>query len=217
MASGPVSRRAGFFGTLLRRRPGKGPTGGSYAEIALPSVVRWLESRDFTLDVIVEMPDGRSMPMERIAGREAETTGAAEVARAAMAVRDARLSGLRLALSTDLRILVRGCDPVHVPMFNPAAAGLRALLAELADDAARDECVYDNLDQGWALRLDLRGAFLEVMEWDWEAPASAAPRMALRLPRDLVRTEAVRASVRFEQVHAALVAAAGEDLWSPRW
>jgi hypothetical protein len=203
----------GFTG-LVRRLFGHRPSGDGFTEITMPVVQHWSEPETPSLDVIIELPDGRSLPLAALIGREAEMIGPLDTARAAMATRDQRVGGIRLALSTDLVLRVAGLSLVTAPMFNAAAIGLREILSDLAS-ATGDRCLYDNLDQGWALRLDARAAWLEVVEWDWEA-TGAPPRIAWRLPLDVLRGEAACTLARFDEVYAALVAATGEDWWRPR-
>lgn len=113
----------------------------------------------------------------------------------------------------DLVIALEGEHPLRIEMFGGAAMAAE-LLGRLAGPAGPDEVLYDNLDQGWALRMTATATEVFTLEWNWDRPADEDEPRALRFPRPLLASQAGNALQRLEQLHAALVLATGTDLWN---
>jgi hypothetical protein len=114
----------------------------------------------------------------------------------------------------DLVIGIEGEHPLRLEMFHGAACGTGELLALLADADAPPDTLYDNLDQGWALRMVSTADAVFTLEWDWERPADEDSPRALRFPRRELAAQAVEALTRLRYVHEALVRNLGDDLWN---
>ncbi len=92
----------------------------------------------------------------------------------------------------------------------PEAEALLRVLAGGPD--APDGELWDDLDQGWQIRIVKVGDLICVAEWNWEEqrqPAGGLAFDAVRLSR-----EASAALVRLHAVHGLLVEALGRDWWS---
>lgn len=98
-------------------------------------------------------------------------------------------------------------------MFSGSQKSARALLDILADLNGPAEVVYDDLDQGWAVRIQVERNAVMVLEWNWEAADGLRRVRALRLPRDTIAAQALAARHRLDHLHACLLAALGTDLW----
>ena len=116
--------------------------------------------------------------------------------------------------AVDLVIAMDGEHPLRIEMFGGAAMAATALLGRLADPAAPDGLLYDNLDQGWALRMTATATEVFTLEWNWERPADEDEPRALRFPRHVLASQARGAVQRLEPLHAALTLAIGSDLWN---
>ncbi len=114
----------------------------------------------------------------------------------------------------DLVIAVENEHPLRIEMFGGAAMAAAELLGRLGDPTGPDGVLYDNLDQGWALRVTATATEVFTLEWNWERPAAEDEPRALRFPRPLLASQARNALKRLEQLHAALVLAIGTDLWN---
>ena len=114
----------------------------------------------------------------------------------------------------DLVIAIEGEHPLRIEMFGGAAMAAAELLGRLADPAGPNGVLYDNLDQGWALRMTTTATDVFTLEWDWERPADEDEPRALRFARHLLASQARDALQRLEQLHAELVLTIGTDLWN---
>ena len=88
------------------------------------------------------------------------------------------------------------------------------MLAVLANADGPADCLYDNLDQGWALRIVATQDAVFSLEWDWERPAGEDAPRALRFPRQGLALQAAAALERLHHLHGALVRELGMDLWN---
>ena len=102
---------------------------------------------------------------------------------------------------------------VLIDMFAGSWKAAGALLDALADLRSPPGELYDNLDQGWALRILVERDAVLVLEWDWEAADPRQDARALRLPRRELAVQAAAARRRLDHLHGALAAALGRDLW----
>ncbi len=114
----------------------------------------------------------------------------------------------------DLVIGIAEEHPLRIEMFGGATLAATELLGQLADPASPDGVLYDNLDQGWALRMYAIGSDVLTLEWDWERPLGDDEPRALCFPRGLVAVQARSTRQRLQHVHHALVQAIGTDLWN---
>ncbi len=117
--------------------------------------------------------------------------------------------------AVDLAIGFADEHPLQIDMLGGAVLSATELLQQLADPASPDDVLYDNLDQGWALRMTTIGEQVFTLKWDWERPASQDTPRALRFPRPLLAVQAQAALQRLEHVHGVLAQAVGTDLWMP--
>jgi hypothetical protein len=100
-------------------------------------------------------------------------------------------------------------------MFNASIRGTRELLGILASDDPGPAIIYDNLDQGWALRILLRHDAVYVLDWNPDADDGGIDEArALRLSRSAVAPQTAAALQRLDRLHPKLVAAVGIDLWA---
>ena len=120
----------------------------------------------------------------------------------------------RGCFDVDLVICIEGEHELRLEMFNGAACGAGELLALLADVDAPPDTLYDNLDQGWALRMVTTPDAVFTLEWDWERPAADDCPRALRFPRRKLAAQAGDALARLRHVHGTLVRDLGADLWN---
>ncbi|MGI4808972.1 MAG: hypothetical protein ACRYF2_12805 [Janthinobacterium lividum] len=104
-------------------------------------------------------------------------------------------------------------EPVLVEMFAGSWKAAGALLDALADVQTPAGKLYDNLDQGWALRILVEREAVLVLKWNWEAADPRQEARALRLPRRDLAVQAAAARRQLDHLHAALAAALGRDLW----
>jgi hypothetical protein len=119
-----------------------------------------------------------------------------------------------MSLGANVLLCPTGEWPIVVEMFGAGMPGTRKLLVDLANDYHEPAALYDDLDQGWALRILLGGNAVYVLDWDWESPSGLRNARSLRLCRATVATQARAALQRLDRVHPLLVAASGVDLWS---
>lgn len=117
------------------------------------------------------------------------------------------------SLGVNLLVCLPGEEPVLVDMFAGSWKTARAMLDVLADLQHPAGVLYDNLDQGWALRILLEQDAVLVLEWDWEAADPRQDARVLRLPRRDLAVQAAAARQRLDHLHGALTAALGHDLW----
>jgi hypothetical protein len=101
-----------------------------------------------------------------------------------------------------------------IDMFGGAALAADEMLGWLADPACSEPVLYDNLDQGWALRVLLEPDDVVVLDWNWEMPLSEQTVRAIRLSRAEMARQAEAARGRLRALHAFLVAEIGLDLWN---
>ncbi len=114
----------------------------------------------------------------------------------------------------DLVIGIAEEHPLRIEMFRGATLAATELLGQLADPASPDGVLYDNLDQGWALRMNAVGSDVFTLEWNWERPLGEDEPRILRFPRPLLAVQARSALQRLHYVHHVLVQAIGIDLWN---
>lgn len=117
-------------------------------------------------------------------------------------------------LPVNLLLCLSGETPIVADMFAGSWQAAGALLDDLSDGDGAGGIVYDNLDQGWALRILVQDDAVFVLDWDWEAADPPEGARALRLPRPAVAAQAVAARHRLDELHGALLRALGRDLWS---
>ena len=103
---------------------------------------------------------------------------------------------------------------VLVDVFGAAQRGADFLLGELADVAAPTGVAYDDLDQGWALRILVEPDSVVVLQWDWDRPVAGQTVLAVRLARQDVAQQAAEARVRLRRLHGFLKDSLGVDLWN---
>ena len=120
----------------------------------------------------------------------------------------------RGCFSVDIVIEIEGEHDLRLDMFSGAACGALEMLTLLADTGAPEETLYDNLDQGWALRMVATPDEVFTLEWNWERPAADDVPRALRFPRHDLAVQAGEALARLRHVHDALVQDLGLDLWN---
>lgn len=118
------------------------------------------------------------------------------------------------SLEVNLVLCVPGEHPIVADTFGPSRVEADHLLGALADADAPPSVAYDNLDQGWALRLVVEAEEVFVLDWDWDAPDPQRGANALRLPRGKLAGQAAAARARLRHLHGKLVAALGRDLWT---
>jgi hypothetical protein len=119
-----------------------------------------------------------------------------------------------MSLEANVLLCPAGERPIVAHMFGASIRGTRELLVALASDDPGPAELYDNLDQGWALRVLLRGDAVYWHEWDWESPGGLRNARTLRLCRTIAAAQARAALQRLDRLHPLLVAAAGVDLWA---
>ena len=117
------------------------------------------------------------------------------------------------SFDVEITIGLSGEHALHIDMFSGAAHAAADMLAHLADPAASG-VLYDNLGQGWALRIVATATEIYTLEWDWDRPAAADTPRALRFVRHAVASQAEAALHRLRYVHTTLVHALGSDLWN---
>lgn len=149
------------------------------------------------------------------AGREAAL--AAHYALLLLAARESGWNGRIRAfqcLEVNLVVLLPGEHPLVIDMFGGAALAADEMLGVLAAPSAPAAVVYDNLDQGWALRVLIEAEDVVLLDWDWERPLTEQVVRAIRLDRAVVARQAAAAQVRLRALHAGLIEAVGIDLWT---
>ena len=117
-------------------------------------------------------------------------------------------------VEANLLLVPEGEHPVLIDMFGGAQREAGETLEQLADPATPPGVIYDNLDQGWALRILLDETDITTLEWDWDRPLDDQDVRVLRLQRSAVVQQATAAQSRLRQLHATLVRAIGIDLWN---
>jgi len=118
------------------------------------------------------------------------------------------------SLSVDLLLCLPGEAPVVAEMFAGSRLAAASLLDDLSNAAGEGGTLYDNLDQGWALRILVEADAVLVLDWDPEESDPREGARALRLPRSAVAEQAAAARQRLHHLHATLLRALGRDLWS---
>ena len=106
--------------------------------------------------------------------------------------------------------------PILVDMFAGSRLAALALLDVLTDTAGSHGVIYDNLDQGWALRIQIEDDAVLVLEWDWDTADRRKDARALRFPRTAVAVQAAAARRRLDHLHATLIGELASDLWTCR-
>ena len=117
-------------------------------------------------------------------------------------------------LEVNLLLCPPGEHPVVADTFGPSRAEADRLLAELADTDTPPAMLYDNLDQGWALRVVVEPEEVFVLDWAWDAPDPRHGARSLRLPRPELARQAAAARERLQHLHETLVGALGRDIWT---
>jgi hypothetical protein len=120
----------------------------------------------------------------------------------------------RGCFEVDVVICIEGEHELRLETFNGAAFGAYELLALLADADARPDTLYDNLDQGWALRMISTSDAVFTLEWNWQCSADEDRPRALCFPRRELADPARDALSRLKHLHRALVRDLGVDLWN---
>ncbi len=92
----------------------------------------------------------------------------------------------------------------------PEAEALLQVL--VSGPEALDGELWDDLDQGWQIRIIKRDDLVFVAEWDWEERRQPAGGLAFDLVQ--LSREATTALARLRAVHRVLVEALGHDWWS---
>ena len=118
------------------------------------------------------------------------------------------------SLSVNLLLILPGEAPLVADMFAGSRQTAGSLLDDLSDAAGVIGTIYDNLDQGWALRILVEGDAVLVLDWNWEAADPRDGARALRLPRGIVAAQANAARHRLDHLHTTLLHAIERDLWS---
>ena len=118
------------------------------------------------------------------------------------------------SLSVNLLLCLPGEAPVVADMFAGSRLAVASLLDDLSNTAGVGGIVYDNLDQGWALRILVEADAVLVLDWDPEEGDPREGARALRLPRRAVAEQAAASRRRLDHLHATLLRALGRDLWS---
>ena len=80
------------------------------------------------------------------------------------------------SLEVNVLIDVPGHHPAIADSFGPSIRAAQALLDALGDTAAAPGTVYDNLDQGWALKIAVQPDAVIVLDWDCDAHRTHARR-----------------------------------------
>ncbi len=111
-------------------------------------------------------------------------------------------------------IAIKNEHPLQIEMFSGSAVAAAKLLEWLANLASHAGILYDNLDQGWALRMTATATEVFTLEWNWEISADEDEPRALCFPRSVLAARAQDALQRLKQLHAALVRTIGTDLWN---
>ena len=118
-------------------------------------------------------------------------------------------------LDVDLFVTFKDEHPLRIEQFGAAALGCKELLSQLANRQEPAGELYDNLDQGWALRILLSAEEVFSLEWDWEGPEDwKTHARALRFDRRRLAEQAEAALSRLLVVHRRLVESMGEDYWN---
>lgn len=83
-------------------------------------------------------------------------------------------------------------------------------LADFTGTAPRE--VWDDLDQGWAVRIVSRGPMTYVIEWDWEDDEDVLTGYAFAT--DELARQAAAALERLSIIHRRLIELLGHDYWT---
>ncbi|MGC1304657.1 MAG: hypothetical protein WA840_19985 [Caulobacteraceae bacterium] len=94
----------------------------------------------------------------------------------------------------------------------PETASVLEALAGAPAGADADGLVWDDLDQGWAVRILARGETTYLVEWNWEDEADVPAGYGFRT--DALADQAAGALERLTAMHRHLVQALGRDYWS---
>jgi hypothetical protein len=120
------------------------------------------------------------------------------------------------SLAVNLLLRLPGEPPIVADMFAGSRPAAAALLDGLADTDAPGGSLYDNLDQGWALRILVQHDAVLVLDWSGEADERREDARALRLSRHAVAAQAIAARRRLDHLHSVLMDVLGRDLWPTR-
>ena len=115
--------------------------------------------------------------------------------------RQRRETALFCSLEVNLVIGMPGELPIIVDTFAGSWKAARELLTALANPDQPSGMLYDNLDQGWALRIQTEADAVLVLRWDWEAVDGQGDVTALRLPRTSLAYQAIAARSRLDHLH----------------
>lgn len=118
------------------------------------------------------------------------------------------------SLSVNVLLCLPEEAPIVADMFVGSQQATGFLLDDLSDATGAGGMVYDNLDQGWALRILVEADAVLLLDWDPEAIDPRESARALRLSRRIVAAQASAARQRLNHLHATLLHALGRDLWS---
>lgn len=106
-------------------------------------------------------------------------------------------------------LLLEADRPVVAFPWTDDVPQTRAILTALAG-AGADGLVWDEIDQGWFMRVVARDGTLFVAEGD----PDEGPDVVLRVEARAVADQATAALARLRTLHAHLTRAFGRDLWS---
>ena len=115
--------------------------------------------------------------------------------------------------AVDLVLTPEGGEAIDVDMFGAGILDADAVLGLLADLNGPPGVVYDNLDQGWAVRIMIEAEWVVWLEWDWEDEGPGRRAQALAMRRSTMAEQAAAARSRMDHVHRYLVGSFGLDLW----
>lgn len=118
------------------------------------------------------------------------------------------------SLPVNLLLSLPGEDPIVADMFAGSRRAADSLLDDLSNVEGAGGTVYDNLDQGWALRIMVRADAVLVLDWNPEAADPRESARVLQLPRSAVAVQAIAARHRLDHLHAVMLHTLGRNLWS---
>lgn len=109
-------------------------------------------------------------------------------------------------------IIANGLVLTQCPWYDTVPEAEALLRVLVSGPEAPDGELWDDLDQGWQIRIVKRDDLVCVAEWDWEERCQPAGGLAFT-PMQLSQ-EATAALARLRGVHRFLVEALGHDWWS---
>lgn len=106
--------------------------------------------------------------------------------------------------------LLEAGEPVLSFPWTDDVAQTRVVLSALAE-AGADGVVWDDIDQGWFMRIVRRDGALFIVEGE---PDEDEPSVALRADASAVAAQAGAALRRLNAIHRHLTRACGQDFWT---